>query len=73
MLQYSLGKNKTSEMPSSGAREIHKSSAQKQEGRNDAYSTRARSARKEKKHNNYRYKIIKNLSYNIELFHYPRI
>ena len=31
MLQYSLGKNKTSKMPSSGAGEIHKSSAQKQE------------------------------------------
>ena len=55
MLEYSLGKNKTSETPNSGAGEIHKSSAQKQEGRNDAYSTRA------------------HLSYNLELFHYPRI
>ena len=48
MLQYSLGKNKTSETPGSGAGEIHKSGAQKQEERNDAYSTRARSARKAK-------------------------
>ena len=50
MLQYSLGKNKTSQTPGSGAGEIHKSSAQKQEGRNDhdAYSTRTRSARKAK-------------------------
>ena len=49
MLQYySLGKNKTSQKPGSGAGKIHKSSAQKQEGKNDAYSTRARSARKAK-------------------------
>ena len=48
MLQYSLGKNKTSETPGSGAGEIHKSGAQKQEGRNDAYSTRAQSAGKAK-------------------------
>ena len=33
MLQYSLGKNKTSQAPGSGAGEIHESSAQKQEGR----------------------------------------
>ena len=49
MLQYySLGKNKTSQTPGSGAGKIHKSSAQKQEGKNDAYSTRAQSARKAK-------------------------
>ena len=43
MLQYSLGKNKTSQTPGSGAGEIHESSAQKQEGRNnrDVYSTQA--------------------------------
>ena len=48
IIQYSLEKNKTSQMPSSGAREIRKSCAQKQEGKNDAYSTRAQRARKAK-------------------------
>ena len=49
MLQYySLGKNKTSQTPGSGAGKIHKSSVQKQEGKNDAYSTQARSARRAK-------------------------